>query len=65
MAGDVILYILMYIDVSCLLIATHLLFLVIKSFLFILICPAETSSKATYVAFTSFLLILIYFTVPI
>ena len=48
MAGYVVLYLLMYIDLSLLLIGTHLLFLATKPFSFILICPAETSSKATY-----------------
>ena len=62
MAGDAILYLLMYIDVSSFLIGTHLLFLAITSFQFILGCTAETLSIATYLAFASFLLILIYLT---
>ena len=65
MADDIILYLLMYIDVYSLLIGTHIMPLAIESFLFIPIFHAETLSKTTYIASTSFLLILINFTVPI
>ena len=59
MTADVILYLLMYTDVSSLLIGIHFLFLAIKSFPFILIYPVETLSQAIYIVFISFLLILI------
>ena len=51
MTADVILYLLMYTDVSSLLIGIHFLFLAIKSFPFILIYSVETLSQAIYFIF--------------